>query len=284
MKPEDYKNGKTIIYRLFSKVGSLYEGEILGYSDSKKFVNIKNKNSLSQWHEIDSIYVVDTVENLKSESFTKEDIEHENKNIVTKEDVQDYENMIKWQKFKENYWTYGANVETEDKDDPSSDLASKKPFPFSNDPFISGFTVARPSEVCDNCDPRMTDEDWEDLTKQLYPDEYYPKNYAENNCMYYLEFFQNDRWKLYLRQTLSVPKFSICSKLPSYVLGEGKVDIPDMYSMYTYNNLKRIVDGLNLLPKLNEDLNPYPKMSSETFNPPQATTDYFEKYKKENNS
>lgn len=249
MKPEEYKNGTTIIYRLFSKVGSLYEGEILGYSDSKKYVNIKNKNSLSQWHEIDSIYVVDTVEKIKSEFFTKEDIEHENKNIVTKEDVQDYENMIKWQKFKENYWTYGANVETEDKDDP-----------------------------------KMTDEDWEDLTKQLYPDEYYPKNYAENNCMYYLEFFKNDRWKLYLRQTLSVPKFSICSELPSYVLGEGKVDNPNMISMYTYNNLKRIVDGLNLLPKLNEDLNPYPKMSSGTFNPPQATTDYFEKYKKENNS
>ncbi|NBO23101.1 hypothetical protein EBU94_07185, partial [bacterium] len=50
----------------------------------------------------------------------------------------------------------------------------------------------------DKDDPKMTDEDWEDLTKHLYLDEYYPKDYAENNCMYYLEFFQNDRWKLYL--------------------------------------------------------------------------------------
>lgn len=114
--------------------------------------------------------------------------------------------------------------------------------------------------------------------------EYYPKNYAENNCMYYLEFFQNDRWKLYLRQILSVPKFGICNELHPYVLGEGKIDKPEMISMYTYKNLKRIVDGLNLLPKLNEDLNPYPKMSSGTYHPPQATTDYFEKYKKENNS
>jgi hypothetical protein len=229
MKPEDYKNGTTVIYRLFSKVGSLYEGEILGYSDSKKFVNIKNKNSLSQWHEIDSIYVVDTVENLKSDFFTKEDIEHENKNIFTKEDVQDYENMIKWQKFKENYWTYGTNVETKDKDDP-----------------------------------KMTDEDWEDLTKQLHPDEYYPKNYLENNCMYYLEFFQNDRWKLCLRQTLSVPYdlFGICKEGHPMVLGEGKVDNPNMISMYTYNNLKIIVDGLNLFPKLNEDLKHCSKMLS----------------------
>lgn len=275
MKPEDYKIKTTIIYRLFSKVGSLYEGEILSYSNSKKYVNIKikngsfqwyeSKNGSSQWYEIDSIFVVDTVENLKEKyEFLSNYCVDKTNNDYFKEKKKCEKEM---QKLSENI-----------------DLTSKKPFPFSNDPFISGFTVARPSEVCDNCDPRMTDEDWEDLTKQLYPDEYYPKNYAENNCMYYLEFFKNDRWKLYLRQTLSVPKFSICSELPSYVLGEGKVDNPNMISMYTYNNLKRIVDGLNLLPKLNEDLNPYPKMSSGTFNPPQATTDYFEKYKKENKS
>ena len=42
MKPEDYKIGTNVIYRLFSKVGSLYEGQILSYSDSKKYEYINN--------------------------------------------------------------------------------------------------------------------------------------------------------------------------------------------------------------------------------------------------
>jgi hypothetical protein len=255
MKPEDYKIGTNVIYRLFSKVGSLYEGQILSYSNSKKYVNIKikngsfqwyeSKNGSSQWYEIDSIFVVDTVENLKEKyEFLSNYCVDKTNNDYFKEKKKCEKEM---QKLSENI-----------------DLTSKKTFPFSNDPFISGFTVAKQSEVCDKDDPKMTDEDWEDLTKQLYPDEYYPKNYLENNCMYYLEFFQNDRWKLYLRQTLSVPYdlFGICKEGHPMVLGEGKIDRPDMYSMYTYNSLKRIVDGLNLLTKLNEDLKHCSKMSS----------------------
>jgi hypothetical protein len=140
----------------------------------------------------------------------------------------------------------------------------------------------------DTDDPRMTEEDWEDLANQLYSNkntyECYPENYLQTDCRYFLEIYNNTDWKLCLRNNLSVPKFDLSGELHPYTLGEGKIEKPEMISMYTFVNLKRIVDGLNFYFERSgkENLNLYPKMSAETFPQPQATTDYFEKYKKEN--
>lgn len=252
MKPEEYKIGTNIIYKEGSplRYNSLYEGQILGYSDSKKYVNIKNKNSVSGWYELDSIHVVDTVKKIKS-------------------DVSGY--MV---------------------DPAKNEFISKKK---QSEEELQKVIL----KAGDKDDPRMTEEDWNDLANQLYSNkntyECYPENYSETDCRYYLEIFNDTDWKLRLRNNMSIPKFGMSGELFPYCLGEGKIDKPEMISMYNLRNLKRIVDGLNLLVKPNENLNSYPKMKEmteedwlgleklSTSTPqPQATTDYFEKYKKEN--
>jgi hypothetical protein len=216
MKPEEYKIGTNIIYRPFCKVGSLYEGQILGYSDSKKYVNIESKNGSSNWYEIDDIGVVDTVERIKSDN-SEYIVDPTNNDFISKK-KQSEEEMQK------------VIFKASDKDDP-----------------------------------RMSDEDWNDLANQLYSNkntyECYPENYLETDYMYYLEIFNNTDWKLCLRSKMNIPKFGMSGELHPYTLGEGKMDKPEMISMYNLRNLKRIVDGLNLLVKPNENLKPYPKMS-----------------------
>jgi hypothetical protein len=114
-------------------------------------------------------------------------------------------------------------------------------------------------------DPRMTDEDWNALANQLYSNKNtygcYPENYSETDCRYFLEIYNDTDWKLCMRNNMNIPKFGMSGELHPYTLGEGKIDKPEMISMYNLRNLKRIVDGLNSVAKPNEDLNSYPKMS-----------------------
>jgi hypothetical protein len=143
MKPEEYKTGTNIIYRLFCKVGSLYEGQILGYSDSKKYVNIESKNGSSNWYEIDDISVVDTVERIKSNN---------SEYIV----------------------------------DPINKFLSKKK---QSEEELQKVIF----KAGDKDDPKMTDEDWNDLANRLYSSknayECYPENYSETDCRYFLEIY-----------------------------------------------------------------------------------------------
>lgn len=76
--------------------------------------------------------------------------------------------------------------------------------------------------------------------------EVYP-NYKTNEPTqaYFLEIYNGKTWKLCLRNSFSVPKFGWSGH--PYTLGEGEITDESRIDMYTLRNLKRIVDGLNLL-------------------------------------
>ena len=111
---------------------------------------------------------------------------------------------------------------------------------------------------------RMTEEDydkidWDQWMKENSEEsknekpkelEVYPYAiYDKDKPKYFLEIYNGKIWKLCLRNDFpfNVPKFGWSSEGHPYTLGEGKIAHESMIDMYTLTNLKRIVDGLNLL-------------------------------------
>jgi len=90
--------------------------------------------------------------------------------------------------------------------------------------------------------------------------EVYP-NYKTNEPtpVYFLEIYNGKTWKLCLRNSFSVPKLGLSSEVHPYTLGEGEIADESRIDMYTLKNLKRIVNGLNLLYEKDKPrISPYP--------------------------
>ena len=111
---------------------------------------------------------------------------------------------------------------------------------------------------------RMTEEDYDKIdwnqwmkenseeSKKEKPKEFevYPYAiYDKDKPKYFLEIYNGEQWKLCSRNDFpfNVPKFGWSSEGHPYTLGEGKIAHESKIDMYTLTNLKRIVDGLNLL-------------------------------------
>lgn len=132
---------------------------------------------------------------------------------------------------------------------------------------------------------RMTEEDYDKIdwdqwmkenseeSKKEKPKEFevYPYAiYDKDKPTYFLEIYNGKIWKLCMRNesVFSVPKFGwsspnlYSSEGHPYTLGEGKIAHESMIDMYTLTNLKRIVDGLNLL--YTKDTETLPKATFET--------------------
>jgi hypothetical protein len=99
----------------------------------------------------------------------------------------------------------------------------------------------------------------EETLKSHY--EVYPNyKFNEPTSVYFLEIYNGKTWKLCFRNSFNVPKLGwFSSEGHPYVLGEGEIAAEYLINMYTLCNLKRIVDGLNLLyDKDKTPISPYP--------------------------
>jgi hypothetical protein len=117
-------------------------------------------------------------------------------------------------------------------------------------------------EFAEKHDLCVKPEKSEETLKSHY--EVYPNyKFNEPTSVYFLEIYNGKTWKLCLRNNFSVPKLGwFSSEGHPYTLGEGEIADESRIDMYTLRNLKRIVDGLNLL--YDKDKETLPKTTYET--------------------
>lgn len=226
---KDYKVGTRILYCNLRHQNHQREAIISEFSDSGEYVCLEYaSDKTNDWYNVKDIIIFDTLKDKPSkdvEDFIKKEAEQ-----FAKEEAlfQKYDKMSYEQKVADAI-EEECRMTEEDYDKIDWDQWMKEN-----------------SEEFKNEKPKTL--------------EFYPTQPSEDSCSYFLEIHNEETWKLCLKNNFSVPKFGWSGH--PYTLGEGKIAHESKIDMYTLRNLKRIVDGLNLLYA--KDHAPFPPTTFET--------------------